>query len=103
MSYDELIEQIMKTCKDKNISVYKLAQLSDLPASTIYGVFRRENKAQLDTLSMMLGALGLGLTVEPLDSCDTVYRENEDWYQLFSRLTEERQRVVWQIAKWLGE
>ena len=54
MNYQTLIAIIKQECKRQNIRTYRLAQISGIPTSTIYGIFRDNNKAQMDTICIML-------------------------------------------------
>ena len=104
MSYEELIDRIMLECRKKGISVSQLAKLSSLPVSTIYGVFRKENKAQLDTLSMMLKGVGLSLMVKSSEPRNEKIHESEEaWMKAIRGLTKEKRLAVWQMVKGLGE
>lgn len=50
MNYDRLIKIIEDECERRKLSYYQLSELAGLPKSTVYGILKRKNKAQIDTL-----------------------------------------------------
>lgn len=103
MTYDNLIDIINLECEKRSISVYKLSKISSIPASTLYGVLNKNNKAQMDTLCEILNALGLKLVVRPIGADEKgVFRFNEDKND-DTGLSEEKQKILEKLVEWLRD
>lgn len=100
MTYNELIESIRQECSRKGISVYKLSRISGIPQSTIYGIFRNKNKAQVDTLCEILEALQLDIVLESpkaKNEKNVCFCEMKD----YDSLPKEKQEVLKKLLQWL--
>lgn len=104
MSYERLIETIRAECANKGISCYRLSQISTVPTSTIYGIFHHRNKAQIDTLCILLGALGLQLRITSKESREEAYeRPLEDWVREIQELPYEKRDLIRRMVWYLKE
>lgn len=105
MTYEELIGIINDTCSARGISVYRLSKLSSIPASTLYGVLRQDNKAQFDTLCEMLKALDLQLVVEPIRLGELPDGGDRRGHgeRSSAGLSKEKQEVLRTLERWLRE
>lgn len=95
MNYDKLIERVEEECRIRKISHYQLSAISSLPKSTIYGIFNHKYKAQIDTLCIILEALGLQLSIVPSgeEKEQRVWSE-ADWSVNLQELSFEKRNLV---------
>lgn len=104
MTYEGLIELINQECERRGISVYRLSKLSSIPTSTLYGVLRQKNKAQMDTLCEILSVLGLRLVIEPIEPDKTEDSETEEnCRNLTLGLSKEKRDVLQKLSEWLRD
>lgn len=105
MNYEQLIEAIQKECKRKGISGYRLSLMSSIPLSTIYGVFHHKNKAQIDTVCMMLDALGMHLIImqKKKEDMEEVTIEEAEWLGALRALTDEKRELIQKLITYLKE
>lgn len=59
---DVVVERICKFLGEQNITQYKLAQLSDIPAPTLKSIMQRRTK-NISLKTVMLIAKGFGMSV----------------------------------------
>lgn len=102
MNYQTLIGIIKQECKRQNISTYRLAQISGIPTSTIYGIFRGKNKAQMDTICMILDALGLEIVIKPLEQKNIGFSCELDVLPI-TGVSKEKRKVLEKLARWLSD
>lgn len=100
MDYQTLIGLIKQECRRQNMSAYKLSQISGIPASTIYGIFRGDNKAQIDTICQMLRALGLQMKIETQPDRELKLRNDLEILQV-EGLSREQMKVLNKLINWL--
>lgn len=100
MTYEKIIERINQECKKRNISVYRLSQISSVPVSTLYGVLHQNNKAQMDTLCEILDALGLQMRIEAVSQCMQEERGSE-WERIMEGLSDEKTETLKKLAEWM--
>lgn len=100
MNYQTLIDLIKQECHRQNLSVYRLSRISGIPTSTIYGIFRDNNKAQIDTICQLLDALGLQMTIEPKESKASGFSNKLSVLQV-SGLSPEQKKVLEKLVGWL--
>ena len=101
MEYETLIEEIKKQCARKHISPYKLSKLSGVPQSTIYGILRGKNRAQIDTLCELLKALKLKIFLLPKEEMKQMPSREQDY--VLNGLSDEKKEVVKQLIRWLAD
>lgn len=102
MEYEALIEEIKVQCARKQISFYKLSKMSGVPQSTIYGVLKNKNKAQIDTLCELFKALQMKIILVPADEETEFEIPLEQDYGIMD-LPEEKREFVVQLIQWLKE
>lgn len=61
MKEDAVLTRIRKLCDDRNWSLYKLAQESNMSYSTLNNLFNRQNTPTLPTLIKLTNGLGITL------------------------------------------
>ena len=102
MDYEALIEEIKIQCARKRISFYKSSKISGVPQSTIYGVLKDKNKAQVDTLCELLKALEMKIVLAPADE-ETEFEIPLGQDYGIRGLSEEKREFVVQLIQWLKE
>ena len=102
MEYEVLIEEIRRQCARKHISPYKLSKMSGVPLSTIYGILKEKNKAQIDTLCDLSKALQLKIVLLPENEDKEQQSSKEQDYGM-RKLTDEKKEVVAQLIQWLQD
>lgn len=102
MEYELLIKEIKRQCVRKHISIYRLSKLSGVPQSTIYGVLKDKNKAQMDTLCELLKALQMKIVLLPADEETETELSPEQDFGIWE-LPEEKRELMIQLIQWLRE
>lgn len=102
MEYEALIEEIKMQCVRKHISLYRLSKISGVPQSTIYGVLKDKNKAQMDTLCELLKALEMKIILVPADEKAESVAPMEQDYGIMN-LSEEKRELVVRLIQCLKE
>lgn len=76
MTEHDVINRIQELLKFKHWSVYKLAQKSDLPYSSLNNIFNRKTCPSIITLEKICSGLGISLA-EFFNYKETPFRSNE--------------------------
>jgi len=100
MEYEALLRMIKMECSQRKINAYKLAQMSNIPTSTIYGIFSGKNKAQVDTIFQILKALGLQIVIEQQTEEVKELKMDPDVVKV-DRLSDEQKAVIEKLVGWL--
>ena len=83
---NNVIRRIQELCRERNITVYKLAQLSGIPKNTLSNMIADDRVPTVPTIEKICA--GLGITLSQFFTSDGVYPE----------LTEKQKQVllVWE-------
>lgn len=74
---DVVVEKLMKFMNERNLTQYKLAQLSNLPLSTVKSIFQKRTKG-ITLKTIIFLASGLGITASEFISGNEFLLENLD-------------------------
>ena len=74
---EAIVERLCHYMNEKNLTQYKLAQLSGVPFPTVKSVMQRRTK-DISLKTLILFSNGLGVTVEQFLSSDSFKFENLD-------------------------
>lgn len=79
---NNVIRRIQELCTERNISVYRLAQLSDIPQNTLSNMIAEDRMPTVPTIEKI--CKGLNITLSQFFSSDDIYPEfTEDQKKLF--------------------
>ena len=70
---NNVIKRIQELCKERNISVYKLAQLADIPKNTLNNMIADDRIPTIPTIEKI--CQGLNITMAQFFTSDGIYPE----------------------------
>lgn len=79
---NNVIMRIKELCAERNISIYRLAQLSDIPKNTLNNMIAEDRMPTVPTIEKI--CRGLNITLSQFFSSDNIYPEfTEEQKKLF--------------------
>ena len=94
--------KLQKIRTDKGISVYKLAQLSDVSENYIHSIEKNQSQPSIAILELLLPCLGTTLSEFFNTSNDNVLYASHDEYELiqnYRNLSQEEQSAILNLVK----
>lgn len=79
---NKVITRILELCEERKISIYRLAQLSDIPKTTLNNMIAEDRMPTIPTLEKICA--GLGMTLSQFFCSDETYPD----------ITEEQQQIL---------
>lgn len=97
----DILKRIEQIRKDKNMSVYKLADKSGIARNTIYNWYSKHFTPSLDTIQLICEK-GFGITLGQFFTLDSdvlsiTDQETKEVFEKYSLLTAQQKQVVKQI------
>ncbi len=86
----QIVRQIKKEMKKRNLSLRELSKLSLVAPSTIYDVLENRGSPRLTTLQDICKAMDMEVKISPRQQ----YKEDEDLLLSISNLTKAKRRLV---------
>ena len=86
MDVVDVLDRIRNLSEERGFTQYKLSELSGVPQSTIYNMFKRRTMPKLDNLDKKCVALDISMS----DFFSAHSKPAEDGY-----ITEDEQRLLW--------
>lgn len=108
MSADDIYKRIKDLLAERNWSLYKLADVCDLPRSSLYNMMERNNMPSLPTLETICSGMGISLSdffifTSPAKNGSFISEDEVKLLELHRTLPKEHQEILYAYALGLSD